>query len=447
MPAQRDLYNLFIDFFKKKDLHHAHHRFLLAVSGGVDSVVLCELSKLAGLNFSIAHCNFKLREEESFRDEQFVRQLAGNYSAGVFVKEFDTALFAKENQVSVQEAARLLRYQWFDALREKEGFSFTLLAHHANDNIETLLMNFFRGTGLEGLTGMEEHSAYSNCLRPLLGATREEIEKFARERNLEWVEDSSNASSKYTRNFFRNELLPQIKTVYPAVEENLLDTLVRLQKTKRLYQELVQGFKKKFYRCENNEARIPVKALMQYADTSLIYEIIKDFGFGEKQVGALIKLAESSSGRYIENDTNRIIKHGRWFIVTAKKAPGATVAINEMENQVRFEGGILHLETKTVANFKMKMDSSVAQLDSKAIKFPMVLRRWKAGDYFYPLGLRKKKKVARFLIDQKLPRHQKENTWVVESDKKIVWVVGLRIDDRFKITDKTKNVLLLAHEP
>jgi len=282
----------FTRFFKERSLLQG--KFLVAVSGGVDSVVLCELCKLSGIEFSIAHCNFQLREEESERDEQFARKMAEQYGVEIFVKKFDTEAYANEKKISIQEAARDLRYQWFVELKKKTGFSFTLLAHHADDNIETLLMNFFRGTGLQGLTAMPgEDTQEKFILRPLLNVRRKEIIEFAKQNKLSWVEDSSNASSKYTRNFFRNELLPAIKKSYPQVEENLLANIDRFKKTNHLYQAAVEELKKKVCERYASEVRIPVLKLMKYQQTSLIYEIIRDYGFGEKQVEELIKLADA----------------------------------------------------------------------------------------------------------------------------------------------------------
>ncbi len=215
-----DLLPPFLQTLSKYHLLNA--KVLLAVSGGVDSVVLCELSRQAALNFSIAHCNFGLRGEESERDEAFVRSLGDKYEVEVFVNFFNTSAYAEEKALSIQEAARELRYNWFEDFRKEKELAFTLLAHHANDDIETLLINFFRGTGLEGLTGMPEEKKEAHCLRPMLAIKRRDIEAFANEAGLSWVEDSSNASNKYTRNVFRNEIIPLIQKVYPQAEENLL---------------------------------------------------------------------------------------------------------------------------------------------------------------------------------------------------------------------------------
>lgn len=441
--SNQNIFQKFSVFFKEKNLVGA--KFLLAVSGGVDSVVLCELCKQAGLKFSIAHCNFGLRGEESERDEKFVRSLSKKYGVEVFVKKFDTQNYAEEKKLSIQEAARELRYDWFVQLKKEKGFSFTLLAHHAEDNIETLLMNFFRGTGLQGLTGMpEENRDEKFFLRPLLNVRRTAIVEFANQNKLQWVEDSSNASSKYTRNFFRNELLPQIRKVYPQVEENLLNTIDRFIKINALYQTSVEELKKKVCEVNGSEVRIPVLKLMKYRHTSLIYEIIKDFGFGEKQVEEIIKLSEADSGRFMENENFQIIKHRNWFIIAPKSNTGDTIVIEEGMDKLSFSGGRLEVKQILKEKFSLQKKDNIAQLDAKSIEFPLLLRKWKQGDYFYPLGMRKKKKLARFFIDQKLAKNQKENVWVLESNKKIIWIAGMRIDDRFKITDSTKEILQIS---
>jgi tRNA(Ile)-lysidine synthase len=436
----------FIQFFKEKKLSLAGQRYLLAVSGGIDSVVLCQLSREAGLHFAIAHCNFGLRGEESERDEAFVRSLGGRYGANVFVKKFDTAAFAEAQRLSIQEAARKLRYDWFEELRKEHGFAYTLLAHHANDNIETLLMNFFRGTGLEGLTGMPEENKDVHCFRPMLHIRRTEIEAYANEKALQWVEDSSNASSKYTRNFFRNDLIPQLRNVFPQVEENLLNNMHRFQQTAVLYNEMMNALKKKVIEVKGEEVHIPFRKLLKYKATSLVYGIIKDYGFGEKQVEEVLKLTDALSGKYIANEAYRIIRNRAWLIIAPITVTAQTLVIEKEDEMVRFGNGELLLKKIPVEKFSLDKSPLVAQLDAKEIHFPLVLRKWKKGDYFYPLGMRKKKKLARFFIDQKLSKTDKEKIWVLESHKRVVWIVGHRIDDRFKVTEKTQHVFLLAQK-
>jgi tRNA(Ile)-lysidine synthase len=432
-------------YLKQAYLLQPHYHFLVAVSGGVDSVVLCELCHQAAVPFSMAHCNFQLRGAESDRDESFVKNLGERYGVPVHVKKFNTAGYGVLKKLSVQEAARELRYDWFEAIRLETNSTYVLLAHHASDNMEWMLMNLFRGTGLHGLTGMPQQADRARCLRPLLQHTRREIEQFARDNNLQWIEDSSNASSKYTRNFFRNELIPAIKMVYPQVEENLLHTMTRLQKTERLYKTLVDDVLKKLLVQNGAEWKVPINRLLQYADTALPYEVFKKFDFSEKQLPEILKLAESQSGSYMQSSTSRLIKHRRWFIITPVRSAAAVTAVVEKEcKSVLLADAEITLEIIEKVHYQLNKSPAAAQLDASLVSFPLLVRRWKEGDYFYPLGMRKKKKLARFFIDLKLSLPEKEAIWVVESGSRIVWVVGYRIDDRFKITDHTKTILQLA---
>jgi tRNA(Ile)-lysidine synthase len=451
------------DFIKKENLFSSRDKLLLAVSGGVDSVVLCELCKQAGYDFLIVHCNFQLRGAESERDEEFVRKLGEKYKVEVKVKKFDTEKFAEKNKMSIQEAARLLRYEWFNELVESSEFgvrshelmtpdsrlrTFLLTAHHANDNAETVLMNFCRGTGLHGLTGIPV--SYGNIKRPLLIFTKDELMQFAKENKLEFVEDSSNLSSKYTRNLFRNEIIPAISKVYPQANENLNDNINRFKEIEKLYKLAVNDIKKKLVKEKRNEWHIPVKQLMGYNNRALIYEIIADFGFNEKQIDEVIKLAESDSGKYIDSPTldYRIIRHRHWFIISPINSVESEIIIIEKGiSNLEFGNGRLGIEVIPDPQFQIPNSTHIGCFDFKFIKFPLILRRCKTGDYFYPLGMKKKKKLSRFFIDQKLSKTEKEKTWVIEMDKKIIWVVGKRIDERFKVTEKTKNVIKIIYGP
>jgi tRNA(Ile)-lysidine synthase len=439
------LLEAFHTYLKNNYLLQPHFHFIAACSGGVDSVVLCELCYQSRLHFSIAHCNFGLRANESDRDEAFVRQLGERYNVPVFVKHFNTEGYGSLKKLSIQEAARELRYQWFEQLRNEQTAAYVLLAHHANDNIETVLMNFFRGTGLHGLTGMPERVDAAHCLRPLLHHTRKEIEAFAAENGLTWVEDSSNTSTKYTRNFFRNEIIPAVQNVYPQAEANVLHTVERLKKTEALYTVLVDGLLKKLLLQEGNETKIPINKLIPYAGTSLLYEVFKKFGFSEKQLPEIIKLADSRSGSVVQNEQYRIIKHNKWFIITPfQVAEAATFVIEAGTKKVKLPNGELRLTTIEKEHFRLNKSPFTAQLDFGEVVFPLLVRRWKEGDYFYPLGLRKKKKLARFFIDLKLSVTEKEKIWVLESASRIVWVVGYRIDDRVKVTATTQTILQLT---
>jgi tRNA(Ile)-lysidine synthase len=455
----------FQQYIQQHHLFQAKDQLLLAVSGGVDSVVLTDLCNKAGYPFSIVHCNFRLRGEESDADETFVRSLGEKYNVEVLVKKFDTEQYAATNKLSIQEAARALRYTWFEEMVNGEwsmvnGENQTdkfpihhspltihlITAHHADDNNETLLMNFFRGTGLHGLTGIP--AANGHIKRPLLSFTKQELLDYATDHDLQFREDSSNQSSKYTRNFFRNEIIPAIEKVFPQVKTNLTDNINRFQEIEQLYKLSTQAIIKKLCRIKGKEIHIPVKQLLQYNNKALIYEIIHPYGFSEKQIDEVLKLAESGSGKYIDSPAfhYRIIKHRHWFIISpVQSTESATIIIEERETEVSFEEGLLSFRKTDDSKVDLNSSNNIALLDAKGIAYPLLLRKWKTGDYFYPLGMKKKKKVARFLIDAKLSKPQKEKVWVLESNRKIIWVVGQRIDDRFKLIPSTKDVLQITY--
>ena len=405
---------------------------ILAASGGRDSTVLASLCSEAGLPFKLAHCNFHLRGEESARDEAFVCALGKKYGVEVLVKGFDTEKYASENHLSIQEAAREQRYEWFNELAEMEGATI-FTAHHRDDSIETLLMNFFRGTGLSGLTGIPERNG--RIFRPLLAFSGEELATYAREKKLQWVEDSSNASSKYTRNYLRNELIPALEKVFPGVRSNLGGNIERFSEIGSLYRQAIGMIRSKMIKQKGSEWHLPVKQLLQFNNRALVYEIIREFGFGEKQVDELIRLGKSESGRYIASPSGewRVIRHRHWFIFSPKAGDGQeNLVIEEEATTVHFAGK--KLEVKKVPSREVSGESTLAFVEPGLLRFPLLLRKKKTGDYFYPFGMNKKKKLSRFFIDQKLSASAKENVWVLENgDGRIIWVVGLRIDERFRV--------------
>ena len=445
-----DLFLKFKDYIKQQNLFQPKDKLLLAVSGGVDSVVLCELCKQAGYHFSIAHCNFQLRAEDSNRDEKFVKQLAKKYEVVFYARTFETKTVAAKEKKSVEETARDLRYAWFEELSIKHGYTYIVTAHHANDNIETVLMNFFRGTGIKGLHGILPKQ--NKIIRPLLFATKKEIENFAADRPLAFVTDDTNAQNDFTRNYFRNDLIPAVQKVFPGAEENILKNITRLGEAEQLYNQAIDFHKKKLLEQKGNEIHIPVLKLQQTTPLStILYEIIKEYNFTAHQTEEVIALLKSESGKYIQSSSHRVIRNRKWLIISPKETIEAqNILIEEEVKKIIFEIGKLEISKSNLSSPHVPplgvrgLSLSIAQLDMDEIKFPLLLRKWKQGDYFYPLGMQKKKKISRFLIDQKLSLTQKEKVWVIETNKKIIWVVGMRIDDRFKITDKTKAVLQIA---
>jgi tRNA(Ile)-lysidine synthase len=437
-----DLLQQFRQYIAKEKLFAPGDRLLLAVSGGLDSVVLTELCHRCGFDFVVAHCNFQLRGQESVRDEEFVLRLSGRYGKDVRIRRFDTQEAAALRKISVQVAAREERYRWFDLFVKAGEARWILTAHHLDDNVETMLMHFFKGTGIAGMRGMLPKQG--NIVRPLLFARKEELRAFAVEAGLEWVEDSSNESDKYTRNFFRHQLIPLLEQAYPAAASNLSDNLDRFREVEALYRQALDGWKKKLLEYRGNEVHIPVEKLRK-ADAliTLVYEMTEPFGFSPQQAGEIVCLLDSATGRYVRSKTHRVLKNRNWLIITPLiEQDAANILIEEGPVSARYPEGELRFTRIDVAELRtLDQGPAVALLDAEKIAFPLLLRRWKAGDYFYPLGLRKKKKVARFLIDTKVSVPDKERVWVLEMDRKLVWVVGRRIDDRWKLGPGTKEVL------
>ena len=429
---------------------------LVAVSGGIDSVVLVHLLHQSGFSFSIAHCNFQLRREESERDEAFVKTLAAQYDKLLFIQKFDTENYAAQYKLSTQEAARKLRYDWFAEIVNSQrsavdgrqsAIDLIATAHHANDNIETLLINFFRGTGISGLHGILPRQ--NNIIRPLLFAKREDVEAYANDNHLQWVEDSSNASDKYTRNFFRHHLLPLVKEVFINAEDNLLQNIQRFSEAGILYNQAVELHKKKLVEQKGNEVNIPVLKLQKTEPLlTIIWEIIKGFNFTSSQVADIKNLLTAENGKYVASSSHRVIRNRAWLIIAPLQTEEAKhILIEENDGKIVYEEGKIVLYKLTTDNYQLSTDKNIATLDAKYIQYPLLLRRWKPGDYFYPLGMTKKKKLSKFFIDGKLSKTAKEKVWVVEMNKKIIWVIGYRIDDRFKITGSTKEIMMIKAVP
>ncbi len=436
----------------------ARGALLLAVSGGVDSVVLADLLYKAGLDFVMAHCNFKLRGEESERDEQFVRTLAAGYNKPVLVKHFDTAAYAAQNKTAIQEAARKLRYNWFRELLHNQylpaenniaetgtPFLYALAtAHHANDNIETLLINFFRGTGISGLHGILP--LQDGLLRPLLFAWKEEILQYATDNQLHWVEDSSNSSDKYTRNYFRHRLIPAVQEVFPNAPYNLQQNIERFRDIELLYRQAVEAHTRKLLEQKGNEVHIPVLKLKKAVPLfTIVWEMIRPYQFHPGQVPEVLKLLDAANGSYIASATHQVIRNRNWLIIAPlQQETAGYILIDQDMDAARFERGQLQLQTIPRGEAAISHAANTACLDASMIQYPLLLRKWKQGDYFYPLGMRKKKKISKFMIDLKLSKTEKEKVWVLESNRKIIWVIGYRIDDRFKIVDPAAAMLKIS---
>jgi tRNA(Ile)-lysidine synthase len=438
--------------------HNTH--FIIAVSGGVDSVVLTALMQQMGAECSIAHANFQLRGDESYRDESFVQAFATKMGMPFLTKRFDTLAFAEQYKMGIQQAARDIRYAWFESLIKEMDLQskakiVLLTAHHADDQVETVLMQFFRGTGLHGLTGIPAIRTHQqnplatdhiNLIRPLLPFSKASIKDFAKLNGLDYVEDSSNLKNDYTRNLIRNQLIPQMETIYPNVNQQVLDTISRLKEAEAIVAATVAAYWKKHIRFPKGIPTIELTSWNQLnGNATYIWGLVQAYGFKATQLKEIHKIAGATKGAFIASSSHRLIKWDNQIQIVSNQEDKVYETISKDQHVIDTLFGKLQLEwIDNMEALNVDTSANMAYLDAEQLSWPLLNRSWVATDYFYPLGLRKKKKLNHFLGSLKLSPAIKSKTTVLCSDSKIVWVVGQRIDDRFKITPNTKSVVKIT---
>ncbi len=433
----------FNDFAKHIEGHFPflkEGRLLIAISGGIDSCVLAHLCHKMGLNIALAHCNFNLRGEESDADEDFILQLAEALDVEVFVQRFDTETYANNNKRSIQMAARELRYNWFTELAQQLQFDFILTAHHADDDLETFLINFSRGTGLEGLTGIPKENG--KFMRPLLKFSSEDIKAYAENNKVKWREDSSNTSVKYLRNKLRHEVIPILKEINPSLLQSFQTTLENLKGSSAIIKASVDTFLDSASETiSENEVRFKISAFKKYDNPKpYLYETLKHFGFTEWN--DVLNLLDAETGKHLLSRTHRLIKNRDYVLLSPiTKMADETIVIDEYIKQIETPLGVLFFDE---ADAMFNNEPKTIYIDKDILEFPLVLRKKMEGDVFYPLGMTGKKKLSKYFKDEKLSLLDKENTWLLCSGDAIVWVVGKRADARFKVTKATKNILKIT---
>ena len=402
---------------------------LLAVSGGLDSMVLADLCIKSGLDIALAHCNFKLRNEESDEDEDFIKAFAQTNNLEVFITHFETETVATTQKQSIQMAARQLRYEWFETLKNQKGFEYILTAHHADDNLETMLINLSRGTGLDGLTGIPELNG--SIVRPLLEFDREDIHDFATYHKLSWREDSSNNSTKYVRNNLRHTIIPLLKEMNPSFIESFQNTQNHLKDTQSILEDYMLEVEDKVVESiDENQMIYNVDRILSLNNPKgYLYQFLKGYNFTDwTQITALL---EAQSGKQIRSSTHRLIKNRSQLILTPlDKKSKISISIDASDTFVLLPSQSFDLKLELSESLG-STSNTVVYLDLELLQFPLRLGSWNEGDYFYPRGMKGKKKLSKYFKDEKLSLIEKENTVVLYSNNAVVWIVGMRADQRF----------------
>ncbi len=417
---------------------------LLAISGGVDSMVLAELFYRAGYNFAIAHCNFGLRGSESNQDEAFVTSIAEAYGVKLFVKNFKTREYAGFNKVSVQMAARTLRYEWFDELVQNEGFKAVATAHHLDDQIETFFINVLRGTGISGLHGILPNR--TRIVHPMMFAFRRQIEEFASDEAIAYREDSSNRSSKYVRNKIRHDLVPLLGEINPEFRKTITATIDRMRETEILVTNHIEEVREQVEILNDGLVTFKIPGLLKLQPREVyLYELLQPFNFNRSVTDEISAALEEISGKQFFSATHRILKDRDLLMITelglTGDVPAGEVLIEAKSPDIKKPVHLRFSEIENNSTLVISKSGNIVMLDASKLRWPLRLRKWKEGDAFVPYGMTNSKKLSDFFIDNKFSIIEKENAWLLISGNEIVWLIGHRIGNAYRITPETKSIL------
>ena len=430
-------------------------RLILALSGGIDSMVLADLLLKSKVQFVAAHCNFHLRGEESDGDEKFVRDYAERNGIQCFVKHFDTENYAAENGISIEMAARELRYVWFEELRQQLGYNRIAVAHHADDQAETFFINLLRGAGLNGLKGMKPQNGL--IIRPMLWASREQIHQYAVENNITWCEDHTNAETIYLRNKIRNQLLPVFDELHSEARQGLYKSLEHLASENELYRELLKEKLSQIVKQEDDIQNFPIlnsqflilnsqfstpNSQFSILNSQLIFEWLRNYGFNTDQCRFIFEAMKTGIGNKYYSPTHQlVIGRNELQLSAIKSVEDKEIHIEVGQDEITSPIHVRFSQFEKTADFVIDKSPDVALLDANRIHFPLTLRHWRHGDRFHPLGMKGSKLLSDFFVDQKFTEARKKNVFLlVSAENEILWVVGHRMDDRFKVTSETKSI-------
>jgi len=437
----------FTDFIEQNNLFTPGSALLAAVSGGMDSALMVHLLKSSGYNFGIAHCNFQLRGHEANADQEFCRQLAHQNNVRFHTINFDTLNYAADKKISIQMAARELRYQWFEQLKQQYNYSAIALAHHQNDAIETILLNLVRGTGIAGLHGILPKNG--SLVRPLLFLSREEIEEIIKENGIIYVEDSSNASVKYARNKLRHEVVPKLRELNPALESTFEKNLEHFREMETLLELRLAELKKELfivpdsYR-DGDEIHLQTEAVKKLKPRRLLlFKLLQEYGFNETTVDDLVAALDKHPGKIFEAAYFTLILDRDKLILTKKNNKKqeeiSITAADDTINYGNYKLTLLHDDTPLI----IKDNPMAASVDAARLIYPLSMRAWRQSDNFYPLGMKTRKKLSDFFISLKIPLHKKnEVPLLINGNGEIIWIGGYRVDERYKVTHNTKKVTI-----
>ena len=433
----------FLKFIQQEELFTEHDKILLAVSGGMDSMAMVQLFRMADIDFGIAHCNFNLRGEESDGDEKLVESIAKQWTIPYYKISFDTTNLAAQEKTSIQIMARALRYEWLEKTRQAHGFAYIATAHHLKDSLETVLYNLAKGCGIRGLHGIPIKQ--DTIIRPILFATKKEVESFVQVHSVSYRDDASNQSIKYKRNLIRHTVLPQLALINPSLEKTFAKTIQHIRDTELLFEEMIQQYAKRLVVATNNQVRIQKAPLEQHpANKTILYELIAPYGFNGDHAAQIVDSSHQVGNVFFSPSHQLLIDRDTIIIQAINTNKENYVTVKNYYDKVKINKQVLTFSLHAKKEVDLKQPATIAFLDARMLQFPLRLRYWQSGDRFQPLGMKgKSKKLQDFFSDLKLTRFEKEQVLLLESEGEICWVVGYRIDERFKITDATEQVIMV----
>ena len=432
-------------YVELENLFSKDDKLVLAVSGGVDSMVMLSLFQQINIDFVVAHCNFKLRGAESDSEEVFLQDYCGEQGVELYVKHFETQEYAVLEGISIEMAARELRYDWFRELQKELGYSYIATAHHQDDLIETMLINLSRGTGIRGLTGIQPKNG--SVIRPLLFASREDILAYAADKKISYKNDSSNDELIYQRNIIRHKIIPEFEKINSAFRSNAAKTASILNQTEKIYKQKIGEVKQRIIIKEKNVVKISIDKLKEEKEgATVLFEILRSYRFNAAQAQEIYDALHAEAGKIFLAPEHRLVKDRDCLIIT----PNTELELSRfyIEDDCLEAVNPLHLQFEVISrspNFMLSRDPLVVDLDYDLLQFPLIIKKWEQGEYFQPLGMTGVKKISDFFIDEKMSIPEKEATWILYSGRKVVWIIGKRLDDRFKITKNTQAIFQISH--